>query len=109
MDKTARSRERRAPARPLPGTSAVSRHPTWLFLRTALDAIDGMLPRQHGQRSRLGACPNEIGDVVSDPAFRATSGCPPPLFDTVFATRVFPTGVASRILLTFAFTSAGMR
>jgi CDP-diacylglycerol--glycerol-3-phosphate 3-phosphatidyltransferase len=32
----------------------------------ALNAIDGMLAREHGQASRLGACLNEIGDVVSD-------------------------------------------
>lgn len=42
--------------------------PLWLFLRMALNAVDGMLAREFGQRSRLGAYLNEIGDVVSDAA-----------------------------------------
>jgi CDP-diacylglycerol---glycerol-3-phosphate 3-phosphatidyltransferase len=40
--------------------------PLWLFLRMALNAIDGMLAREHGQKSNLGAYLNELGDVVSD-------------------------------------------
>lgn len=42
--------------------------PVWLFLRMALNAIDGMLAREHGQKSRLGAYLNELADVVSDAA-----------------------------------------
>ena len=42
--------------------------PAWLFLRMALNAIDGMLAREFGQQSRLGALLNEVGDVVSDTA-----------------------------------------
>jgi CDP-diacylglycerol--glycerol-3-phosphate 3-phosphatidyltransferase len=42
--------------------------PAALFVRMALNAIDGMLAREHGQKSRLGALLNEIGDVVSDAA-----------------------------------------
>jgi alpha-beta hydrolase superfamily lysophospholipase/phosphatidylglycerophosphate synthase len=42
--------------------------PAWLFLRMALNAVDGVLAREFGQKSRLGACLNEIGDVVSDAA-----------------------------------------
>jgi CDP-diacylglycerol--glycerol-3-phosphate 3-phosphatidyltransferase len=42
--------------------------PAALFVRMALNAIDGMLARDHGQKSRLGALLNEIGDVVSDAA-----------------------------------------
>jgi len=34
----------------------------------ALNAIDGMLAREHGQKSRLGAVLNEIGDVIADTA-----------------------------------------
>ncbi|TWG96479.1 CDP-diacylglycerol--glycerol-3-phosphate 3-phosphatidyltransferase [Ochrobactrum sp. J50] len=45
--------------------------PVWLFLRMALNAIDGMLAREHGQKSTLGAYLNEIGDVVSDAALYA--------------------------------------
>lgn len=40
--------------------------PVWLFLRTALNAIDGMLAREFGQKSALGAYLNELGDVISD-------------------------------------------
>ncbi len=42
--------------------------PVVLFLRMALNAIDGMLAREHRQKSRLGAVLNEVGDVVSDGA-----------------------------------------
>ncbi|THV40781.1 CDP-alcohol phosphatidyltransferase family protein [Glycomyces buryatensis] len=42
--------------------------PAFLLLRMALNAVDGMLARDHGQRSRLGAILNELGDVVSDAA-----------------------------------------
>ena len=45
--------------------------PLWLFLRMALNAIDGMLAREFGQKSPLGAYLNEIGDVVSDAALYA--------------------------------------
>lgn len=42
--------------------------PGVLFARMALNAIDGMLAREHGQKSRLGAVLNELGDVVADAA-----------------------------------------
>lgn len=42
--------------------------PIVLFLRMALNAIDGMLAREHNQKSNLGAVLNELGDVVSDAA-----------------------------------------
>jgi len=42
--------------------------PGVLLLRMALNAIDGMLAREHGQKSALGGLLNEIGDVVSDTA-----------------------------------------
>jgi CDP-diacylglycerol--glycerol-3-phosphate 3-phosphatidyltransferase len=45
--------------------------PIWLFARMALNAIDGMLAREHGQKSSLGAYLNELGDVVSDAALYA--------------------------------------
>lgn len=40
--------------------------PLALFLRMALNAIDGMLAREHGMKSPLGAILNELGDVLSD-------------------------------------------
>jgi CDP-diacylglycerol--glycerol-3-phosphate 3-phosphatidyltransferase len=42
--------------------------PAALFARMAMNAIDGLLAREHGQKSRLGALLNELGDVVSDAA-----------------------------------------
>lgn len=42
--------------------------PLILFLRMGLNAIDGMLAREFGQQSKLGAILNELGDVVSDTA-----------------------------------------
>ncbi|HLB80604.1 MAG TPA: CDP-alcohol phosphatidyltransferase family protein [Dongiaceae bacterium] len=40
--------------------------PAALFVRLALNALDGMLAREHGLKSPLGAILNELGDVVSD-------------------------------------------
>lgn len=40
--------------------------PLILLVRMALNAIDGMLAREHRQQSKLGAVLNELGDVVSD-------------------------------------------
>lgn len=42
--------------------------PLWMFARMALNAVDGMLAREFGQQSRLGAYLNELCDVVSDSA-----------------------------------------
>ncbi|MQM31036.1 MAG: CDP-alcohol phosphatidyltransferase [Candidatus Accumulibacter phosphatis] len=51
-----------------PGGAAYLALPIWLFLRMALNAIDGMLAREHGQKSTLGAYLNELTDVISDAA-----------------------------------------
>jgi CDP-diacylglycerol--glycerol-3-phosphate 3-phosphatidyltransferase len=40
--------------------------PIGLFVRMALNAIDGMLAREHGQKSVLGGFLNELSDVLSD-------------------------------------------
>jgi CDP-diacylglycerol--glycerol-3-phosphate 3-phosphatidyltransferase len=42
--------------------------PFFLFVRMALNAMDGMLAREHRQASRLGAVLNELTDVISDAA-----------------------------------------
>jgi len=42
--------------------------PIVLFIRMALNAIDGMLAREHNQKTALGAILNELGDVISDSA-----------------------------------------
>lgn len=57
--------------------------PAWLFVRMALNAIDGMLAREHDMRTPLGGLLNELGDVVSDALlylpFAAVPGVAPPL------------------------------
>ena len=57
--------------------------PGMLFLRMAMNAIDGMLAREHAMKSKLGAVLNEMGDVVSDTAlylpFALVPGLFPPL------------------------------
>jgi CDP-diacylglycerol--glycerol-3-phosphate 3-phosphatidyltransferase len=40
--------------------------PVWLFVRMALNAIDGMMARELGMASQLGAVLNEVGDALSD-------------------------------------------
>jgi CDP-diacylglycerol---glycerol-3-phosphate 3-phosphatidyltransferase len=56
--------------------------PIFLFVRMALNAMDGMLAREHGQKSRLGTVLNELADVVSDAAltlpFVTLAGWSPP-------------------------------
>ena len=57
--------------------------PLVLFVRMALNAVDGMLAREHGMKSPLGAILNEITDVVADAAlylpFALLSGLMPAL------------------------------
>jgi CDP-diacylglycerol--glycerol-3-phosphate 3-phosphatidyltransferase len=45
---------------------ALSLLPAVLLMRMALNAIDGMLAREHGMASTLGARLNEFADVLSD-------------------------------------------
>jgi CDP-diacylglycerol--glycerol-3-phosphate 3-phosphatidyltransferase len=42
--------------------------PPWMLIRMALNAVDGMLAREFGQKSNLGAFLNELTDVISDAA-----------------------------------------
>ena len=42
--------------------------PLWMILRMALNAVDGMLAREFGQQSPLGAYLNELCDVIADAA-----------------------------------------
>jgi CDP-diacylglycerol---glycerol-3-phosphate 3-phosphatidyltransferase len=52
--------------------------PLWMLARMAFNAIDGMLAREHGQKSRLGAYLNELTDVVSDAALYLPFAMVPP-------------------------------
>jgi phosphatidylglycerophosphate synthase len=42
--------------------------PVTLFLRMAMNAIDGMMAKEHGQASAVGAVLNELSDVIADAA-----------------------------------------
>lgn len=42
--------------------------PVWMLVRMAMNAMDGMLAREFGHKSPLGAYLNELTDVVSDAA-----------------------------------------
>jgi CDP-diacylglycerol--glycerol-3-phosphate 3-phosphatidyltransferase len=42
--------------------------PVWLLVRMGLNALDGMMAREHALASRLGAVLNELGDIGADVA-----------------------------------------
>lgn len=46
--------------------------PVFLFIRMALNAIDGMLAREFNQKSQTGAILNETGDIIADAALYLT-------------------------------------
>ena len=43
--------------------------PIFLFLRMALNALDGMIANKFNQKTKIGIFYNEVGDVVSDTVF----------------------------------------
>ena len=51
--------------------------PLTLLARMALNAIDGMLAREHDMKTKLGAVLNELGDVISDTALYLPLGLVP--------------------------------
>jgi len=67
--------------------------PIWLFLRMALNAIDGMLAREHHMQTSLGGILNELSDVASDAAlylpFAFVPGISPELIVLVVLLSVF--------------------
>ncbi len=67
--------------------------PLWMLLRMALNAIDGMLAREFGQQSTLGAYLNELCDVIADTAlylpFALLPGVSPTLVVLVVLTATF--------------------
>lgn len=75
--------------------------PAALLVRMALNAIDGMLAREHDMQSALGGLLNELGDVVSDIAlyvpFGLIAGVSPVMVNAVVVLVVLSemTGVAA--------------
>lgn len=78
--------------------AALALIPPWMLLRMALNAIDGMLAREHGQASRLGALLNELTDVLADAALVLPLALVAPLQ---------PLGVAAFVLLAALSEMAG--
>ena len=52
--------------------------PVWMFVRMAFNAIDGIMAREFGGKSRLGAYLNELSDAVSDTALYLPFALLPP-------------------------------
>jgi len=65
-----------------------------LAVRMGLNAIDGMLAREHDQKSRAGFIYNEVGDVVSDAGIYLPLGV-----------ALQPLGVSTWAVLAFAFAA----
>ncbi len=77
-----------------PGPRAFLAIPLWMFLRMAFNAIDGMLAREFGQQSKLGAYLNELTDVIADAALALPFAAVAP-----FATAHGPVWVAVFVVL----------
>jgi CDP-diacylglycerol--glycerol-3-phosphate 3-phosphatidyltransferase len=82
--------------------------PVFLFLRMALNAMDGMLAREFGQKSDLGAYLNELSDVVSD-AFLYFPFAYLPGFDPLWIGAVIVLAVISEMAGTVAVTTGASR
>ena len=65
-----------------------------LAIRMGLNAIDGMLAREHDQKSHAGLIYNEVGDVVSDAGLYLPLGV-----------ALQPLGVSTWALVAFAFAA----
>jgi CDP-diacylglycerol--glycerol-3-phosphate 3-phosphatidyltransferase len=70
--------------------------PAFLFGRMAMNAVDGMLAREFGQKSKLGAYLNELTDVISD-AFLYLPFAYLPEFDALWVGAVIVLAVISEM------------
>jgi CDP-diacylglycerol---glycerol-3-phosphate 3-phosphatidyltransferase len=70
--------------------------PAFFVIRMALNAIDGMLAREFGQKSNLGVYLNEISDVISD-AFLYLPFAYVPGFDPLWIAAVIVLSVTSEL------------
>jgi CDP-diacylglycerol--glycerol-3-phosphate 3-phosphatidyltransferase len=82
--------------------------PVVLLVRMALNAIDGMLAGEFGQKSNLGAYLNELGDVVSD-AFLYLPFAYLPGFDPLWISAVIVLSVICEMTGTVAATTGASR
>lgn len=78
--------------------------PVVMFIRMALNAIDGMLAKEHDMKTPLGNILNELGDVVSDTflfiPFVFFPGFPPALIIAVIILSIISemTGVLGEVI-----------
>jgi CDP-diacylglycerol--glycerol-3-phosphate 3-phosphatidyltransferase len=82
--------------------------PVLLFLRMALNAMDGMLAREFDQKSDIGAYLNELGDVVSD-AFLYLPLALLPEYDSRWLVAVIMLAVISEMAGTVAVMTGASR
>ncbi len=82
--------------------------PAFLFVRMALNAIDGMLAREFGQKSNLGAYLNELTDVISD-AFLYLPFAYMPGFDPLWIGAVIVLAIISEMTGTVAVMTGASR
>jgi CDP-diacylglycerol---glycerol-3-phosphate 3-phosphatidyltransferase len=82
--------------------------PVFLLVRMALNALDGMLAREFGQKSNLGAFLNELTDVISD-AFLYLPFAYLPGFDPLWIGAVIVLSVISEMTGTVAVMTGASR
>ncbi len=82
--------------------------PVLLFFRMALNAMDGMLAREFGQKSEIGTYLNELGDVVSD-AFLYLPFALLPEYDSPWIVAVIVLAVISEMAGTVAVMAGASR
>jgi CDP-diacylglycerol--glycerol-3-phosphate 3-phosphatidyltransferase len=83
--------------------------PLWMFARMALNAVDGMLAREFGQKSALGAYLNELSDVVSDAALYLPFAFVPPFDWRSVGAVIFAAAVAEMAGVVAVTTGASRR
>lgn len=83
--------------------------PLWMFLRMALNAVDGMLAREFGHKSPLGAYLNELTDVISDAALYLPFAFVPPFDWRSVGAVIFAATLAEMAGLVAVMTGASRR
>jgi len=83
--------------------------PVWMFLRMALNAVDGMLAREFGQKSALGAYLNELTDVVSDAALYLPFAFVPPFGWQSVGAAIFASALSEMTGVVAVMTGASRR
>ena len=83
--------------------------PVWMFVRMALNAIDGMMAREYGQKSALGAYLNELTDVVSDAALYLPFAFVPPFNWQMVGAAIFLAALSEMTGVVGVMTGASRR